>query len=239
MTLLLTLRRIRYNTRLRNFCKEILRSPSQRKHVVRWLRSQKAGYCLENEVPWISFDATQFLKKKLFEQATVFEYGSGGSTAFWLKNGANVVSIEHNQGWYELVSQRLEPHPNLSYRFSAPTPLPHAEYNRNDASDPTHYSTEDKELLSYSFESYVKEIDAFPDSYFDFVLVDGRSRPACVVHSIPKVKVGGMLILDNSDRAYYLEKTQHLLRDFQTIPFVGVTPEVQVMTKTTIYLKKK
>jgi hypothetical protein len=43
-------------------------------------------------------------------------------------------------------------------------------------------------------------------------LVDGRARPACLVHGMPKVKVGGLLVLDNSDRDYYLELTLPMIQ---------------------------
>ena len=50
---------------------------------------------------------------------------------------------------------------------------------------------------------YASVIDRFPDGYFGLVFVDGRSRPSCVKHSIPKIKSGGFLILDDADRNYY------------------------------------
>lgn len=52
-------------------------------------------------------------------------------------------------------------------------------------------------------QAYIKK---FPDNYFDIVLVDGRSRPSCLFHSLNKVKKGGLLVLDNAEREYYLCK---------------------------------
>ena len=42
---------------------------------------------------------------------------------------------------------------------------------------------------------------AYPDDTFDVVVVDGRERVRCFQHSVAKVKPGGLLILDDVDRA--------------------------------------
>lgn len=44
------------------------------------------------------------------------------------------------------------------------------------------------------------DVSILKDSYFDIVLVDGRNRGNCLLNSIPKLKQGGVLILDNSER---------------------------------------
>ena len=46
---------------------------------------------------------------------------------------------------------------------------------------------------------YVQEAFAFTDSSLDFVIVDGHYRVACIQASLSKLKVGGILILDNSN----------------------------------------
>lgn len=40
---------------------------------------------------------------------------------------------------------------------------------------------------------------------FDLVLVDGRDRVECCRASIPLIKPGGILMLDNAEREYYAE----------------------------------
>lgn len=47
------------------------------------------------------------------------------------------------------------------------------------------------------------DVSMLTDNFFDVVLVDGRNRGNCLLNSIPKLKKGGLLILDNSER--YLE----------------------------------
>lgn len=86
--------------------------------------------------------------------------------------------------------------------------------------------------------SYVSQIDAFADASFDVVLIDGRARPACICHSVAKVKPGGMLILDNSDRAYYLAQTRPWLQDYTGLTFSGAVPHDPVFAQTTIFFKR-
>lgn len=50
---------------------------------------------------------------------------------------------------------------------------------------------------------YNKVIEKYNDEIFDLILVDGRNRQACIRSAIPKLKSGGWLVLDNSERDYY------------------------------------
>jgi hypothetical protein len=59
--------------------------------------------------------------------------------------------------------------------------------------------------------SYAAFIDRFPDHSFDLVIIDGRARAACIQHAIPKVKKGGYLLVDDSER-YDLSKIRYQKR---------------------------
>jgi len=50
---------------------------------------------------------------------------------------------------------------------------------------------------------YYHVCDEFPDEFFDLIVVDGRNRKGCIAHSIPKLKSGGILMLDNAEREHY------------------------------------
>jgi len=43
----------------------------------------------------------------------------------------------------------------------------------------------------------------YPDEHFDFILVDGRNRVSCFLHSDRVLKQGGYIMLDNSERPRY------------------------------------
>jgi len=57
---------------------------------------------------------------------------------------------------------------------------------------------------------YAYVCDGFPDEHFDFVLVDGRDRVKCIERIHPKIKHGGILMLDNSEREEYQSGLQIL-----------------------------
>lgn len=214
----------------------LLRNSNQRKHVFRWLRSLRKDYLLKKKQPWLVFDAIDFLNSLSLKGNRVFEYGSGGSTLCWLNHGAECVSIEHNPDWYNLMKPRLEGMVGIDQRLVLPEPA--EDKDARDIADPGLYLSEDVLFRGYNFRNYVCQIDPFPDNYFDIVLIDGRARPSCIMHSVTKVKVGGMLILDNSDRDYYLERVSALLCNYDRKTFRGATPGVSWFTETSVFTRE-
>ena len=211
---------------------KLLLSNTQRRYMLPWLRSLKSDYLLSTPSPWITFDAINYLKTRIRPGWRIFEYGSGGSTLFWLRLGAHCVSVEHDPVWYSLIQARIELSSQMDYRLVLPSPMS-SNSKPTDPADPEQYSSFG--IPDHSFEQYVTQIDSFPDQYFDMVVVDGRARPACIVHGASKVKSGGLLVLDNADRDYYLEKTRHLVRHFTKYEFSGVIPGEFFYSQTNIY----
>jgi hypothetical protein len=185
----------------------------------------------------LTFAAIDFLERALAPGLKIFEYGSGGSTLFWLRfRPERVVSVEHDAAWYAALERRLAPGAPVDYRLIPPERrAPGAD--RADPADPEGYASSDPTWAGHSFRRYAAQIDAFPEGHFDVVLVDGRARPACLCHSAPRVKPGGWLILDNSDRAYYLERTAPLLRHFERRVFTGAAPQVLTLSETTLFTR--
>ena len=217
----------------------VLASSSQRRYAHRWLCSCRRNYLLNAQLPWLSFDAIEYLTPRLREGMRVFEYGSGGSTLFWLAHGASCFSIEHDSEWYAILRQRLTSKQSIDYRLILPE-IEKASGWLGDPADPEDFSSADEAFQGYSFRKYVAQIDSFPDEYFDLVMVDGRARPSCIKHSVSKIKQGGFLVLDNADRSYYLSHTRAYLRDFQLLEFFGLGPGpgMPEMWKTSIYTRK-
>jgi len=63
---------------------------------------------LDLELPWFSYAAIDFLAERLSPDMQVCEYGSGGSTLFFARRARQVLSIEDNQKWFELVTERSQ-----------------------------------------------------------------------------------------------------------------------------------
>lgn len=206
------------------------------KYYKRWSQSFKARDEM-HEMPWMTFEVTDFLQGHSNNQMRVFEYGSGSSTLFWAKRIKEVVAIEHDREWCVKVEKELEQRKfsNVTLMFIPP------EKKNNDVAteiaDPYGYSSDDENFGAFSFESYVKKINDFEDSYFDYVVVDGRSRPSCIAASIRKVKQGGYLMLDNSEREYYLANTLKMLpaNNWKRLDFCGPIPGSMHFSQTTLF----
>ena len=75
-----------------------------------WLRSMSCRQAVDAEgfpIPWITYPALDFLKRKISGSMTVFEYGSGNSTLWWSRRVNRVVSCEHDKEWYAAMRSRM------------------------------------------------------------------------------------------------------------------------------------
>ena len=217
-----------------SFTLRLLTRRDDRRYALQWLLSQRKDYLLNKPSPWISFKALSWICGRMRPGMRIFEYGSGGSTLYWMSHEANLTSIEHDPEWYHIVNSLLPASKSVDYRLCLPR---HREQEDvpADPADPKAYATSDENLSGYNFEKYACAIDAFPDDSFDIVFVDGRSRPSCIFHGCRKVKVGGMLILDNSEREYYTTNVRELLSSFQRLDIHGVIPCNPQHSTTSIY----
>ena len=155
----------------------------------RWLRSQRRT-SLDDEVPWITYEAHRALERLLTPEMRVFEYGSGGSTLYLAPRVAELVSVEHDPDWHAKVQARVGNRSELML-------VPSTE------EEPGDYASADERDQGRSFRAYAEAIDRFPDGYFDLLLIDGRARASCFRHGRAKVRAGGWIVLDNSDREPY------------------------------------
>jgi hypothetical protein len=213
----------------------ILATPSYARYAFRWLRSIRSESNFSDPEPWVTFEAIDFFAELSLSEKNVFEYGSGSSTLYWLKRGALCVSIEHDGQWYERLKKLLKGDSRIDYRFVPPEQR--GDVQSPDFADPDLFLSSDRDYSGVDFRKYVTQIDEFPDEFFDVVLVDGRARPSCVKRSYRKVKLGGVLVLDNSDREYYLRRTIDLLSGFTRIDFRGPTPGSHVFSETSVFTR--
>ncbi len=214
----------------------------QIKYLSQWKNSLRPNASsVVDEQPWITFKAMDFLKGNIDRQTKVFEYGGGGSTLFWLKYVSEVITVEHDEKWFEILSQIIAEKKIKSWKGNLILPDNKTYVENPIPSNPLHYSSKDQNSAGKNFYNYAAAIDQYPNKYFDVVLVDGRSRPSCMLHAIPKLKVNGYLILDNSNRDYYLAYFSDIIK----INFVveingyGPCPYLPEFTQTTIWKKVK
>lgn len=167
------------------------------------------------ETPWTSQAAIRIFEKLLTKEMIGFEYGSGNSTLFFAKHLKHMTSVEHNEVWYKIVKDKLQQRNqnNVDYRF-IPTNAVSESYNYTFYSD---YSLTDKDFqVRKEYHDYFSFVKEYPDDHFDFIMVDGRARVECCLNAIPKLKSGGIFVLDNSDRDRYIPVFR-VLKDWKMI----------------------
>ncbi len=211
---------------------------NQRKHTFKWIKSiLHDDYLLVTQQPWLVFDAIDFLNSLDLSGKHIFEYGSGYSTLYWLKRGAHVISIEHDLTWYNNISSVLGNNKRLDYRLVCPDNESNTIDLEIDPSDPDEYVSFDSKNRNYK--KYVCQIDDFQDGFFDLINIDGRARPSCIKHAVKKVKIKGLIIVDNADRDYYFMGTRSYFTSFERMIFEGVGPYNSKWWRTDIFCRVK
>ncbi len=145
-----------------------------------------------NDIPWLVPAAIEWIDAYLKPTMRAFEWGAGGSTLWYARRVKELVSIEHDSDWYGQVRDELAV---LNIRNVILRWMPDGD-----------------------FECYATVVILF-DEPFDYIAVDGRARIKCIERAIPKLKSGGVLMLDNSERPEYATGTE-LMKDWKRIDFV-------------------
>ncbi len=216
----------------------LARDPACAPYVGRWMKSLLPGHTtLNDEVPWLTFPAIDWVDSYLRTNSRVFEYGSGGSSLFFSRRAGEVISLEHDGGFFDLMKGIVEERGihNLDLRLVEPEndhlTLPYAVGNFRSLSP---------DFRTSSFERYVRTIEDFEDASFDLVVVDGRSRVSCVFLSAGKVKVGGYVLLDNAERPEYYAAQEWLVsKGFLEKRFRSLGPSNTYVWETAIFQRTR
>lgn len=179
----------------------------------------------KGDTPWTSPASIEIFDRMLHKDMIGFEWGSGSSTVFFGQRVKKLVSIEHNEAWFEKVRSSIKKNK-----------LDNTDYNLVKVSYPDQHLDKDGYQVAFNqaqieaYKQYYSFIDQFPDEHFDFIVVDGRARVECGKHALPKLKSGGLLVLDNSERKRY-QPLKDKLKDW---PLIWTT---NGLTDTTIWFK--
>jgi hypothetical protein len=188
---------------------------------------------IKDEIPWISFAATDFLQKNLDSTDIVYEYGAGGSTLFLSNIVKKVISVEHDSEWVENLSAIIQQKNLSNIKLTC---IKSRKSKENTLLQSNEYFAGYSSTKSL-FKEYVDSINQYPDCYFDLVVIDGRARPSCIKQARAKVKPGKYLLLDNSERLHYQLAIDDLLESWQRKTFDGPTPYLEWFTQTSIWQK--
>jgi hypothetical protein len=136
--------------------------------------------------PWLCPGTVRFCERHLCQSMRVLEFGSGRSTIWFARRVGQLTSVEHNRAWHRRVARHLAAAgiANVDYRF---VPLDHPE-------------SEGERAAYDPLPAYVSVAEHFPDRSLDLVIADGHYRTHCVRRSVPKIKSGGYLLVDDVNR---------------------------------------
>ncbi|KAA6321496.1 hypothetical protein EZS27_028860 [termite gut metagenome] len=217
---------------LRKFKKISVLSNAFSDFPIWWKHTQRHLNPLDYDRPWITFGAKKKLDSLLNNNMHVFEYGAGCSTLYFSRRVKTVYSVENNKEWFEFLNKYIKKNciDNVNIRLVEGVPTNGIH---------TIYSSLSLDYKNTNFEDYVKVIDIFPDRLFDIILIDGRARAGCIKHAVAKLKKGGYLIVDNSERKEYFRGNDYLFNPLQwsSCTFIGAIPFAFEFSQTS-FLKK-
>lgn len=144
--------------------------------------------CIEQ--PWLVSESIDFIFDRLNDRSIVFEYGSGSSTFWFSKIVDKVYSVDHDHSWVNQLNSLIADHGISNISLSL-------------MSCEMRYILDIDSETEEQYVNYSKTIKNTGISLFDVILVDGVARSLCIEESIPYLKKGGMLIIDNAERPAY------------------------------------
>jgi hypothetical protein len=125
--------------------------------------------------PWLPKAAIELLDQCIQPESVGFQWGAGPGTLWLAERVAALITIESNTTTFDRTQRLLREakHDNV-------TLLLHGEE-------------------AYGYRAAAKDLD---DSLLDFAIVAGHHRDACCQIILPKIRPGGILVIDNAERFF-------------------------------------
>lgn len=140
---------------------------------------------------------------------SVLELGAGRSTPWFARRAGRVISLEDNEFWARRTAKRLA------------------------------VEGLDVDLRLMPVAAFAEAVEALPDARFDLVVLDFLESPQVTRMDVlrparEKVRPGGLLLFDDSDRPGYAEAYE-LLAGWREHRFVGVKDESPQACETALF----
>jgi predicted O-methyltransferase YrrM len=162
------------------------------------------------ERPWIVPAAVGWLRRRARRDWSVLELGSGRSTVWLARRCRHVLAFEDDEHWVVRARELLD-----------------------------EAGIDNAEIRQLPIERFVPAVAEMADDSYDLVVVDFLESPQAdrvdaVREARSKVRPGGYLMLDDSDRPAYAEAFD-LMRDWRERRFVGVKDGFPQAVETTFF----
>lgn len=211
----------------------LLDRAAPRSRTALWVRSWFAVYDLDDllllDTPWWTFDAADRVEAFLVARpgARVFEWGAGASTVWLAARSGSVTSVEHDVDWAARMHHVLPANASLVL-----CPPVRAGRDRGPDARSGWARSRKAGFADLDFRAYVDQIDAVVGD-LDLVVIDGRAREACLDKAVTRLAPGGLVVLDNVDRARYRDALA-LHADLDVVWTRGRTPALPYPTRTAL-----
>ena len=200
----------------------------------------------DGPVPWITYPALRMLERVVRPHFRVFEYGAGNSSLWWAARVAEVVAVEHDPIWAELVATRAPANLRVLARpMGAPVAEPGAALVVEFLAahpDPPLSGDEAKDiadgLVWEPFAAYLGALAGYPAGWFDVVVVDGMARAPAAWLAARLAALDGLVVFDNADRWQYNAGYEALAAaGFARLDFYGTRPVLVDESSTAIFTR--
>jgi predicted O-methyltransferase YrrM len=166
--------------------------------------------------PWYTYAALEWLAPRVKRTHRVFEFGGGYSTVWYGEHVGEVVTVEHDGRWLDEVRTMVGPNVTLLHR-----------------------DTPGDEANSEGDSPYYSAIEEYPPQTFDIIVIDGMERNRCAPVAPPRLRDGGLIIFDNSDRPSFRPGIKHLhSQGFGRLDFYGFVAAVGTRNCTSVFSRQ-
>ncbi len=144
---------------------------------------QEIYYLRSGMSPWFTAEAVALLTQLVRSDDIALEWGSGRSTIWLGQRVHQLTSVESNREWFERVSTWVKEKKlnNIKLVMAQLSSLAPSEVQDLDKFEP----------------EYLSPAQRFHPESLDLVIVDGDCRAHSTLLSIPLLRPGGLLIIDN------------------------------------------
>ena len=158
-------------------------------------------------LPWYTYPAVDFLRTRDFSDKTILEFGGGQSTLWWAKRAKNVITLEEDGNWYEMLKRTIPSNAKLFL-----------------------ISKESREKCVAEVESALKTLEI---PHYDVVIIDGLFREQMVDIACRVVRPEGAIICDNAEGYGFYDGFKD--RRLKRVDFFGHAPGVIFPHCTSIF----
>jgi Methyltransferase domain len=164
--------------------------------------------------PWLAPPAVRWLDRTMQPSWSVFEFGSGTSTAWLASRCKSILSVEDDPEWHARTISLCEQRALSNY---------------------------DVRLCQCA--AWIALLRSCPEDSFDLALVDGNdvpecSRLDCLRAASDRIRPNGFILLDDSDRDRYASADK-ILAGWAVRRFVGVKARPWLAVETSVFQRPR